>query len=84
MSRRVNTTTSPFAAKLREAQAEIGVTSEALARQIGVTLRLVQRWRAGSSEPGGENLVALAAAVDREASWFYAIEPADPSAEAAA
>lgn len=62
---------SAFAARLVEAQAAAGIKNEDLAREIGVGLRLVQRWRAGESKPGGENLVALAAALGKHPGWFY-------------
>lgn len=82
MSRQVNTTTGQsrertgFAAKLDEALE--GTTSEALARKIDVSLRTVQRWRAGRSEPSGSDLVAIGVALGRDPSWFY--EPAEREA----
>jgi transcriptional regulator with XRE-family HTH domain len=74
MSRQVNTTSSgaSFALKLNEALA--GTTSESFARRIDKTLRTVQRWRAGDSEPSGSDLVLIARALDRDPSWFYESE----------
>lgn len=74
MSRQVNTTSSDsiFAARLNQALS--GTTSESFARQIDKTLRTVQRWRAGDSEPSGSDLVVLARALDRDPSWFYETE----------
>lgn len=68
---------SPVAGRLRVAQAESGLTNEELAREIGVGLRLLQKWRAGTVEPRYENLQKLAAVLKREVSWFYAVEAAD-------
>jgi len=62
---------SAFARRLAEAQAAAGLTTEELARTIGVGLRLVQRWRAAEGEPSGENLIRLARALGRDAEWFY-------------
>ena len=63
---------APFADRLKQAQAEAGFTNEQLARKADVSLRLVAHWRSGSGEPNGPNLVALAAAVGKDAAWFYA------------
>lgn len=74
MSRQVNTTSSgaSFAEKLNEALA--GTTSESFARRIDRTLRTVQRWRSGGSEPSGSDLVLIARALERDPSWFYEAE----------
>jgi transcriptional regulator with XRE-family HTH domain len=60
-----------FAAKLRQALAEDDLTAEQFARQIDRTLRTVQRWRAGGSEPTGADLVLVARSLNRDPSWFY-------------
>jgi transcriptional regulator with XRE-family HTH domain len=73
---------SPVARNLRIAQTDSGLSNEALAAQVGVGLRLLQKWRAGEVEPRYENLVKLAAALDREVAWFYA--PAEPDSGKAA
>ncbi|HTE63675.1 MAG TPA: helix-turn-helix transcriptional regulator [Solirubrobacteraceae bacterium] len=78
MSRQVNTTSgqipdgASFADRLNEALA--GTTSESFARRIDRTLRTVQRWRSGESEPRGADLVLIARTLDRDPGWFY-IEP---------
>lgn len=77
MTRRAANPPRTFAERLRLAQAESGLTTEGLARQIGVGVRVVQRWRSGNGMPSGANLVALSAALDRDASWFYS-EPDAP------
>lgn len=75
MSRQVNTTSGQgrertgFALKLDEALT--GTTSESFARQIDRTLRTVQRWRNGDSEPSGSDLVLIARTLERDPSWFY-------------
>lgn len=75
MSRQVKTTpsgngrTAIFAARLNEALAS--TTSESFARRIDRTLRTVQRWRAGDSEPGGADLVLIATELGRDPAWFY-------------
>ena len=75
MSRHANTTSpgvpqgNTFAAKLNEALA--GTTSESFARSIDRTLRTIQRWRSGESEPRGADLVLVAQALDRDPAWFY-------------
>jgi transcriptional regulator with XRE-family HTH domain len=59
-----------FAAKLHEALGER--TSEDFARELGVTLRTVQRWRSGEGEPRAAELVRLAELLGRDPAWFYA------------
>jgi len=71
-----------FAERLREAQSSSELTNEELAQTVGVSLRLLQRWRAGAGAPNGQNLLALATALSREPGWFYA--PAESGSEAAA
>lgn len=68
-----------FSRRLREAIADSGLTQEAVARKIDVTLRAVQFWVAGTQEPKGRQLVALAQVLDRDPAWFY-----EPPMEAAA
>lgn len=86
MSRHVNTTSPKvrrgriFATRLNEALD--GTTSEAFARSIDRTLRTVQRWRAGESEPRGADLVLVARALERDPAWFYG-EPSPDLPEAA-
>ena len=78
MSRQVNTTSSSpasaeiFASRLNEALAD--TTSEAFARAIDRTLRTVQRWRAGESQPSGADLLLIARELERDPRWFFAEE----------
>ena len=60
-----------FAAKLRQALAEDKLTAEDFSRRIDRTLRTVQRWRAGESQPTGADLVLIARELKRDPSWFY-------------
>lgn len=62
---------SGFARKLHQALADVDLTTEAFAREIGVTLRTAQRWRNGESEPSGAGLVRIALRLNRDPSWFY-------------
>lgn len=45
---------------MREARTAMQFTQEGLARELSVTLRTVQRWEDGSSEPRGGQLLHLA------------------------
>lgn len=47
------------------------LTNEELARRVGVTLRTVQRWQDGESEPRGGQLLSLASALDVAPDDFY-------------
>jgi transcriptional regulator with XRE-family HTH domain len=69
---------SGFSRRLREALADAGVTQEALARETDVSLRAVQFWVAGTQEPKGRQLVALARVLDRDPAWFF--EPEEKAA----
>jgi transcriptional regulator with XRE-family HTH domain len=72
-TRQVRTRTG-FALRFHEALA--GRTSEDFARELGVTLRTVQRWRNGEGEPTAAVLIRLAVLLDRDPSWFYEKEAA--------
>lgn len=65
-----------FALKLHTALGDR--TTESFAREIDKPLRTVQRWRNGETEPSGADLVLIARALGRDASWFY-----DPMKDAA-
>ena len=60
-----------FGARLKEAIAAAGTTQEAVAREVDVSLRAVQFWAAGTQEPRGRQLVALARMLDRDPAWFF-------------
>lgn len=62
----------PVAANLRMAQAAAYLSNRELAHAIGVSERLLGKWRSGSITPSWPKLVALGDALGREASWFYA------------
>ncbi len=70
----------PIAANLRAAQAAKGITNDELAREVGVGLRLLQKWRAGDVAPRYANALKLAQILDVTVSDLYA----DPDAKAAA
>lgn len=59
------------------------MTQEALARAIDVPLRSVQAWCSGRALPRWPRLVALAAALERDPSWFYAEHETGDRREAA-
>lgn len=71
MSRQQVRQLGPVAINLRAAQAEAGLTTEALARELDSSVRTVQRWRLSEGEPSGEYLVKLAVVLGREPGWFY-------------
>ena len=61
-----------FKLRLREAlAAKDNMTQEALAREMGLSLRAVQDWCGGRSEPRGRQLVALSEVLNRDAGWFF-------------
>jgi transcriptional regulator with XRE-family HTH domain len=68
-----------FSRRLREAIADAGLTQEAVAREIDVTLRAVQFWVAGTQEPKGRQLVALGRVLDRDPSWFFPDPEREPA-----
>lgn len=51
--------------------AERGVLPEQMARDLGTSHRLVQKWRAGTTRPSDANLVAVALYLERPVSWFF-------------
>lgn len=57
--------------RITEAQANAGLTTEELAREVGLGLRLVQKHRAGDNAPTLENLARYARVLDRPVSWFF-------------
>jgi transcriptional regulator with XRE-family HTH domain len=64
-----------FKDRLRKAIADAGLTQEAVAREINVSLRAVQFWVAGTQEPKGRQLVALSRVLNRDPAWFFGTEP---------
>lgn len=71
---------TPFSLRLREAIAAKDMTQEGLARELGLSLRAVQDWCGGKSEPRGRQLVALSAVLDRDAGWFFDESPIEKRA----
>jgi transcriptional regulator with XRE-family HTH domain len=76
---------SPFARNLDAALHRAGETSESFARRIDRTLRTVQRWRSGESEPRGEDVVLIARALGVSVEKLYdrRTTPRAPEPEAA-
>lgn len=64
-------TGTDFSRRLREAITAADLTQEAVAREIEVSLRAVQFWVAGTQEPKGRQLIALARVLNRDPSWFF-------------
>lgn len=63
---------SPFARNLSAALTASGETSEHFARRIDVTLRTVQRWRAGEGFPKSNEVVKVAAALGMTVETLFA------------
>ena len=69
------------ATRLRDVRLAQGLTQEGLARQVDVTLRTVQRWEDGESDPQGAPLLSLCRALGVDAESLYG--PADDTERAA-
>lgn len=69
-----------FPNRLRTALEAHGMTQEALARHLNVSLSTVTKWCTGRNQPHGARLIELAKALDREPGWFY--EADEPRAAA--
>lgn len=65
-----------IARNLRAAQAESGLDNEALAREVGLGLRLVQKHRAGHNAPSLDNLARYAKVLKKPVSFFFEDEKA--------
>ena len=72
MSRKATTT---FGHRFTEARLAAGLTQEQMARQVGVTLRVVQRWSSGEGEPSAESLARICSVLGRPVEFFYPEEP---------
>lgn len=70
---------APFGARLRAARLDSEITQEKLARHMDVTLRTIQRWEDGSTEPRGTQLLLLAAKFGVEPGDLYP-EPSEAAA----
>lgn len=62
---------SLLAANIKQAMAEREVTVDALAAELGISPRLLQKWRAGDTQPRHDNLARLGFALGRDVAWFY-------------
>lgn len=60
--------------RLCEAQRERGLTNDALAREVGLGLRLVQKHRAGDNTPSLENLARYGRVLGKPVAWFFDTE----------
>ena len=62
---------SPIGPNIKAARDAQEITIDALAAEIGVSPRLVQKWQQGRVQPRYDNLLKLAKALDREPAWFF-------------
>jgi transcriptional regulator with XRE-family HTH domain len=69
MSRRATRHFDPDVLKTQ--QASSGLTTESLAREIGIGVRVVQKWRSGEVTPSGGSLVALSEVLGCPPESFY-------------
>jgi transcriptional regulator with XRE-family HTH domain len=69
-----------IAARIREAQEDEGLKTEELAHLTGISLRLVQKHRAGDNAPGDASLRRYAAALKRPLAYFFTGEPLQKAA----
>jgi transcriptional regulator with XRE-family HTH domain len=64
-----------IAARIREAQETKGLKTEDLAAATGISLRLVQKHRAGDNAPGDASLRRYAAVLGKPLSYFFTGDP---------
>lgn len=62
---------SPFAERLKEAQASAGLTNDQLARELCISVRLVQRWRSGDTIPRYQNVRRISKVLDKTPDYFF-------------
>jgi transcriptional regulator with XRE-family HTH domain len=67
----------PVAENLRVAQAAAFLSNRELAHAVGVSERLLGKWRSGTITPSWPKLTALGEVLGREPSWFYADHDAE-------
>lgn len=75
-----NIPAAPVARNLKRALAEKQMTQEALAREAGVGLRIVQDWCNGRVLPRWPRLVTVACVLGRDPGWFYGNHDDQPDA----
>lgn len=63
--------TTTIAANIKRAQRETPLNTEELARELGVTARLVHKWRAGDHAPSLGNIQKLSDVFGLPADWFF-------------
>jgi transcriptional regulator with XRE-family HTH domain len=66
---------STFGERLQRLRSERGLSQEALARAVDVSVRTVARWEAGESGPGLKVAQLVAAALGCKLADFVAPEP---------
>lgn len=59
-----------IAARLKEAQGELGMKTEELARETGISLRLVQKHRAADNAPSWDTLTRYSRVLKKPVAWF--------------
>jgi DNA-binding transcriptional regulator YiaG len=70
--REVNTqSVSPLASNIAAARGCKGLTQEAFARAMDASLRTVQNWEYGTTEPKYDTVTRIAAVSDMTTAWFY-------------
>lgn len=69
-----------IAARIREAQADRDLKTEELARETGISLRLVQKHRAGENAPGDANLRRYASVLRKPLQFFFSGDPIERAA----
>lgn len=60
-----------IAENIKAGQKARGLSTEDLAREVRLGLRLVQKHRAGDNAPSFENLARYAQVLDRPIGWFF-------------
>lgn len=63
-------------ARIRGAREDSRLTNEALAREVGTTLRTIYRWQEGKTLPKYEDLARLAVVLRKPVSYFLEGEKA--------
>jgi transcriptional regulator with XRE-family HTH domain len=58
--------------RIAEARRVVGLSQSQLAERTGYSTSTIQSWELGGRHPRMGGLKALATALDREVSWFYA------------
>lgn len=59
-----------FAARLREAQADAGLSNRELAQRLDISESLLGKWRRGDNHPTFGNIVLLAGILEKPLDFF--------------